>query len=196
MSPITHLLAGWTLAAAFGKTRRERFFVAAASAAPDLDGLGVVVDILSPALGGPATEWFGTWHHMLLHGLLGAALFMAAAAAAGVRRPSALGWVCVSAHLHLLMDLAGSRGPVPGETWAIHYFAPVWSEPSMFWAGQWALNGWQNFLITGVLLAWAGRVAVVEGHSPVSLFSEKWDKPVVRALRNRFGTPSQKAEPL
>jgi len=187
MSPITHLLAGWTLAIHVGKSPRERFCVAAASAVPDLDGLGVVVDIVSPMVGGPATELFGAWHHMLLHGLAGAVGFAALASMLGVRRLAALGWVFVSVHLHLVMDLAGSRGPVPGEIWAIHYFAPFFPNPSLFWSGQWALNGWQNFVLTALLLAWAARMAVVAGISPVSLFSANWDKPVVAALRKRFG---------
>lgn len=45
MSPITHLLVGWTLAEATTTDPRARRHIALAGAAPDLDGLGVVVDL-------------------------------------------------------------------------------------------------------------------------------------------------------
>ena len=47
MSPITHLLIGWTVATATRLNRRERAAVTLAGGLPDLDGLGIVAEILT-----------------------------------------------------------------------------------------------------------------------------------------------------
>ena len=54
MSPVSHFFAGWMLASVFpaGRpttlTRREKALVVAAAVAPDLDGIGIVPELLDP----------------------------------------------------------------------------------------------------------------------------------------------------
>ncbi len=90
----------------------------------------------------------------------------------------------VSFHLHLLGDIVGARGQ-EDDFWAVPYFWPL-SAKDYYWSGQWPLNGWQNFVITGVLLAlmftWAGK----RGYSPLEMVSSRADQAFVRTLRNGF----------
>ena len=44
MYPGTHLLVSWTSAVNFLQGRRERAVVALTGVAPDLDGLGLIID--------------------------------------------------------------------------------------------------------------------------------------------------------
>lgn len=90
-------------------------------------------------------------------------------------------------HLHLLMDLAGARGP-DGYTWPIPYLYPF-AGPLLEWSGQWELNGWPNFAITAVLLATTFRIAWKSGVTPLELFFPEAESRVVKTLRNRFGEP-------
>ena len=48
MHVVTHLLMGWTLAEHTTKSPRDRALITWASVAPDLDGLGLVVDAAAP----------------------------------------------------------------------------------------------------------------------------------------------------
>jgi hypothetical protein len=50
------------------------------------------------------------------------------------------------------------------------------------WHGQWSLNGWQNYLITMMLIVATLWIAKRKGVSPVEIFSVKADKQVVKAL--------------
>jgi len=186
MSPITHFLAGWALAERFAADRRSRLFVTLVGVVPDLDGLGVVIDSANRVLGRPESDWFSTVHHFLLHGLFGALLALGVCVAFGARRWSLLFLILLSYHLHLLCDLVGSRGPIPGEIWPIQYWAPFTRAGTISWSGQWALNAWPNIVLTIVLLVWALARAVRRGFSPVSLFSPTADAIVVATLRQRW----------
>ncbi len=186
MSPITHLFAGWVVAERWGSDARARCLIAWAGVAPDLDGLGVVVDLANRALGRPDSDWFGAWHHVLFHGAFGAGLMVALAWMLGVKRASDLGCVFLSFHLHLLCDFFGSRGPVPADIWPIHYLAPFTKAWTVSFAHQWALNAWPNMLFTILLIAWSLYRAVQAGLSPVSVIHPGWDVMVVEALRARL----------
>jgi hypothetical protein len=93
--------------------------------------------------------------------------------------------VFLSFHLHLLCDLVGARGP-DGDQWPIPYLLPFSKTLQLTWRGQWALNAWQNFVITGVLLVATFWIAWKHGRSPVELVSEKWNQRLVESLRSRF----------
>lgn len=67
MSPITHLLASWSLAEATTLETRDRAIVAWVGCAPDLDGLGVIPDLAARFLGYEDTALYGRYHHVLLH---------------------------------------------------------------------------------------------------------------------------------
>jgi hypothetical protein len=57
---------------------------------------------------------------------------------------------------------------------------------SYTWRGQWPLNGWQNFVLTFVLLGFAFWLAWARGRSPLELFSTRADEAFVKALRARI----------
>ena len=205
MSPVTHFFAGWMLAAIFptGKpttlSRREKTLVVAAAVAPDLDGLGIIPEVLTRNSAHPLL-WFTQYHHSL-HTLAFALLVTLIAFALSnkanrtSRQIQAHGlrtshpWttallVFLSFHLHLLCDLVGARGP-DGYPWPIPYLAPFSNALQLTWHGQWALNAWQNFLITGVLLIVTLWIAWKYESSPVELVSKRWNQMLVEALRRR-----------
>ena len=93
--------------------------------------------------------------------------------------------VFVSFHLHLLGDVLGARGP-DGHQWPIPYLLPFSRAWQWTWSGQWALNAWPNFLITGAALALSFYLAWKRGVSPLELISSKADQAFVYALRRRF----------
>ena len=183
MTPTTHLLASWVIAGSFKLERRDRNLVTWCGLLPDLDGLGLAVDLANDLLGRPETAYYHVYHHNLLHGVA-AALLLPALAALGARRRwmvFALGLVVV--HLHFVCDLLGSRGPALTDLWSVPYLAPFSPRWTWLWHGQWRLDGWQNFVITAALLAITLWRAVRNGWSPVSLFNQRADAAVVRVLR-------------
>jgi inner membrane protein len=239
MSPVTHFFAGWLLASVSptGRpttlTRREKALVVAAAVAPDVDGLGIIPELLTRNTSHPLL-WFSQYHHSL-HTLAFAlvctlAAFLIAGPLAGftfgrviqfrrrsrllsdfslgpaIRRPQPLArrspthltpshpWltallVFISFHLHLLCDLIGARGP-DGDQWPIPYLKPFSNALQLTWYGQWALNGWQNFAITGILLLATFWLAWKHATSPLELFSQSANQALTHTLRNRFRTTS------
>jgi inner membrane protein len=185
MNPVTHCLMGWTWANVGSLSRQQRTAVTLASVIPDVDGLGIFVDWATASSAHP-TSLYATYHHVVGHNLLGAVVVTAACLAVkGPRRALAAASALVSFHLHLLADLAGSRGP-DGSQWEIVYLWPFsrawqWRVP---W--QWELNAWPNVAITAALLLVTLYLAWRRGFSPVSMFSESADAAVVTTLRARF----------
>ena len=185
----THFFAGWLVAASpRDLTPRERGLIAVAGVAPDLDGLGIIGEYLTRNSSRPLT-WYSDYHHVLGHNV-GFALIVAGVTYALSRRrrrlASALAFVSV--HLHLLLDVAGSRGS-DGYQWPIPYLLPFSSALQLTWDGQWWLGAWQNTAITTVLVFATVLIAWHRGYSPVALFSHKADAVFVGALRRRFGEP-------
>lgn len=184
MNPITHGLIGWLVAEAGGVDRRGRAWVTFAGLAPDLDGMGIVAEVLTRGWDEPLS-WYSDHHRMLCHnGLFCVAL---AGWALARRRWRLAGLTLLSGHLHLLGDLVGSRGP-EGKVWPVPYFLPF-SDLELAWQGQWALNGWPNVMITILALSATLWLAWRRGYSPVGLLSERADAAFVGALRGRFGEP-------
>jgi hypothetical protein len=91
----------------------------------------------------------------------------------------------MSFHLHLMADLLGARGP-DGDQWPIPYLLPFSNQWQLTWSGQWALNAWPNFAITGTLIAVTIWLARRRGFSPLELFSRRADAVFVSTLRRRF----------
>lgn len=189
MSPITHALTGWSVACVAPINRRERGFVTLAGVIPDFDGLGIVADLLSKPLR-ISTDFWGTYHHVLGHNLGCALAFSVAAFMFSTHRWLTSGLVFLSFHLHLFGDVLGGRGP-DGDQWPIPYLLPFSDSIRWLWSGQWHLNGWQNFVITGALLAFTIYNAWRIGASPLDFISRKANREFVKALRNRFGEPSR-----
>lgn len=203
MSPITHFFAGWVLASISPAplSRREKALVAAAAVIPDIDGIGLVPELLTRHSSHPLL-WFSLYHHSL-HTLAFAlvctlAAYLMAGPLAGFtfgpfiqgRRPPTHPWltawlVFLSFHLHLFCDLVGARGP-DGDQWPIPYLKPFSSALQLTWHGQWALNAWQNFLVTGVLLLATLWIAWRYSSSPIELFSPGANREFVAALHSRL----------
>lgn len=222
MSPVTHFLAGWLLASVspVGKpttlTRREKTLVVAAAVAPDLDGIGLVPELLTRHTSHPLL-WFSQYHHSLHNLTFALVCTLAAYIVAGplaehssaspkmvlqknaatksdraVPRHPALTALLVflSFHLHLLCDLIGARGP-DGDQWPIPYLKPFSDSVQLTWHGQWALNGWQNFVITGFFLLATFWLSWKYATSPLELVSQSANQAFTQTLRRRFPlTPS------
>ena len=187
MHPITHFLAGWTVAGVSGIEKRDRAIVSIAGIAPDFDGAGIVVELATRESNAPLL-WWSEYHHVLGHNLaFGLIVFLAAALLARRRLLTAILSFFVL-HLHLLCDLIGSRGP-DGFQWPIPYFWPFLPNVEWVWSHQWALNAWPNFVITIVLLSVTFFLAWKKGFSPLEIISKRADQLFVGAFRNRFGTP-------
>ena len=185
MSPITHLLVSWTLVGASGLKRRERAVVALAGVAPDIDGIGIVPEILTRGSSHPL-PWFSEYHHILGHNI-GFAIVVTVVGFlfARAQRWKTAALVFVSFHLHLLGDVAGARGP-DRYPWPIPYLLPFSHKLDIVWKGQWALNAWPNFVITGVGLVIMFWIARSQGYSPLEIVSQPADAAFVAAIRNRF----------
>ena len=185
MSPITHFLVSWALVGASGLKRRERAAVALAGVAPDLDGIGIVPEILTRESSHPL-PWFSEYHHVLGHNIgFAIAVTIAGFLFARAQRWKTAALVFLSFHLHLLGDIVGARGP-DGYLWPIPYLLPFSHRLDIVWQGQWALNAWQNFVITGVGLMIMFWVARKQGYSPLEIASQRADKAFVAAVRDRL----------
>ena len=188
MSPVTHFLVGWMVAnVPRGIGRRERAAIALAGVAPDVDGLGAIAEVATRHSAHPLT-WFSDYHHMLHNLAFALAVAAIALAVARERRWLTAALALLSFHLHLLGDIVGARGP-DGYGWPVPYLAPF-SRWTWQWAGQWALNGWQNFAITGACLAATFYLAWRRGYSPLEIVSPRADRAFVAALRARFRVPA------
>jgi len=229
MSPVTHFFAGWLLASVSptGRpttlTRREKALVVAAAVAPDIDGIGIIPELLTRNTSHPLL-WFSQYHHSL-HTLafalvctLAGYLIAGPMATTGpfaasryssdftfgpaIRKPRPSNrhlpthpWltaflVFVSFHLHLLCDLIGARGP-DGDQWPIPYLKPFSNAIQLTWHGQWALNAWQNFVITGFFLVATFWIAWRDAASPLELVSQPANRALARTLRQRFSPNSE-----
>jgi LexA-binding, inner membrane-associated putative hydrolase len=222
MSPITHFFAGWLLASVSptGKpttlTRREKALVVAAAVAPDLDGIGIVPELLTRNTSHPLL-WFSQYHHTLHTLAFSLVCTLAAYLIAGPLTKHSSGspkmdlpknattksdravlthvqtthpaltalLVFLSFHLHLLCDLIGARGP-DGDQWPIPYLKPFSNSVQLAWHGQWALNGWQNFVITGLFLLATFWIAWKYASSPLELVSQPANRALTQTLRDRF----------
>jgi hypothetical protein len=182
MSPITHLLISWVVADADNLNRRERTIVTVAGIAPDVDGFGIVAEALTRESARPLT-WWTDYHHVLGHNLAFGLVVAAGSFALATKRWKTAALAFLTFHFHLLCDLIGARGP-EGYQWPIPYFYPF-SDLEWTWAGQWQLNAWPNFVVTGIVLLLTFYWAWGKGHSPIEMVSVSADKAFVETLRRR-----------
>ncbi len=183
MSPVTHFLVGWMVVNSAELNRRERAAVAIAGVIPDIDGLGAPIEALTVNTSHPLL-WFSDYHHTL-HNLTFALLVSAIGFLVATRRWKTAALVFLSFHLHLLGDLLGARGP-DGHQWPIPYLLPLSRAWELTWSGQWGLNAWPNFALTGILLMATLYLAWRRGFSPLEIVSPWADQAFVGALRRRF----------
>ena len=176
---------GWAAANAVPSLgKRDRALVTWAGVVPDIDGLGIIADGLTRNSSHPLHFW-GDYHHILCHNVGFAILIVAIIAIFAKQRVIAALLAALSFHLHLLSDLIGARGP-DGDQWPIPYLLPFSRSAQWVWSGQWALNAWQNFVITGVLIGIMLIIARQRGISPLEMVSARANDIFVRALRARF----------
>ena len=183
MSPVTHFLTGWVFANCARLDRRERAIVTLASVAPDVDGLGIIPELLTRNSPHPLL-WFTLYHHSL-HTLAFSLVVAAVAFALARQRWKTAFLALLSFHLHLFEDILGSRGP-DGYQWPIPYLLPFSHSLQLAWRGEWALNAWPNVALTVVLLFVTLWLAWRRGFSPLEMISTRADAAFVAALRRRF----------
>ncbi len=187
MSPATHFLIGWIVANRSKLERRERAAITLAGVAPDFDAFGAIPEVLTRGTSHPL-PWFSKYHHILGHNVLAAFFVGVICFAVAKRRWRTALLALLSFHLHLFCDIIGAKGP-DGYGWPVPYLLPFSDKWQLVWSHQWALNGWQNFVITGVCLAATFYLAWRRGYSPLEMLSTKADAALVGALRQRFGAP-------
>jgi hypothetical protein len=189
MHPGTHLLAGWTLANVAELSNRDRAIVTAACVVPDLDGIGIVVELATRNASEPLL-WYSSYHHLAGHNIGFALLCSLIALALADRKWLTAALTFLSFHLHLLGDLVGSRG-TDGYQWPIPYLEPFSDAWQLTWSGQWLLSSWQNNAITVLLMVTAIFLAWRQGFSPLAMVWSSGDRVFVDTLRARFGEPTQ-----
>lgn len=187
MSPITHLLISWSVANTGRTNQRERALITVAGVIPDIDGLGIVADFLTRNSENPL-EWWEKYHHILGHNIGFALLTTACVFLLSTRRYVSALLAFLSIHIHLFCDVIGSRGP-EGYQWPIPYLQPFSNVWQIAWKGQWALNAWPNFVITGAAICIIFYLAWKRGYSPLEMVSSRADQAFVETLRKRFGNP-------
>jgi inner membrane protein len=184
MSPVTHFLTGWVVANSSPSLGvKERVLVTFAGVVPDIDGLGAIPDLITKNSQQPLA-WFSLYHHRLHNLTFGLIVTGICYVFASHRWATSL-MALLSFHLHLLEDLLGGRGP-DGYQWPIPYFSPFSHAAQLAWQGQWALNAWPNFVITGCLLIVTFYLAWSSGYSPLEMVSTHADEVFVATLRRRF----------
>ena len=182
MSPVTRFLTGWVFANSVRLDRRGVAAVTVAAVIPDIDGIGIVAEVMTRHTSHPLL-WFSEYHHVLHN--LAFAVAVAILTFALTRSWLTTGLAFIAFYLHLLEDLVGSRGP-DGYNWPVPYLLPFTSHWAWSWGVQWQLNAWPDVALTIILLAVTISIAVVRRASPVFLFSEKADCAVVDVLRRWF----------
>jgi len=189
VSPITHFLVSWAAVAPARFSVRDEALAVFAGVVPDIDGLGIVPEVLTRHSAHPLL-WFTEYHHLLGHNLGFCIVVTSLAFVFARQKLQTAVLACICFHLHLFCDLVGARGP-DGYQWPIPYLLPFSHRGVWTWSGQWALNAWPNVLITIAALVFAFAFAWYTGNSPLRLFSPKGNRDFVAVLRARI--PRQQA---
>jgi hypothetical protein len=142
MSPVTHFLTGWVFANCTKLKPKDRAIVTLASVGPDLDGLGLIAELLTRNTSHPLL-WFSLYHHSLhtltLHTLTFALVVAALSFALAFQKWKTGLLALLSFHLHLVEDVLGARGP-DGYQWPIPYLKPVFVNAATYVARTMAVE--------------------------------------------------------
>lgn len=190
MSPIAHFIGSWLVSAVTGDNPRDRRLITLAGVLPDVDGAGMVVDVVKHLTTGAELNfaYYQKYHHIWLHGWPGAVL-IAAVLAALAHQPRRVVWAClITFHLHLLCDLLGSRGPSPADLWPICYGEPLLRHPVWFWKHQWRLDGWQNTVVFLAMFGSAMWITVKRGYSFAELLGRRADAAFTGVVQKWWAT--------
>ncbi|MGD9081171.1 MAG: metal-dependent hydrolase, partial [Desulfobacterales bacterium] len=85
MQPITHFLASWTVASIPRLESRDRIIITLAGISPDVDGVGLVVELATEHTQQPLL-WWSKYHHVIGHNLIFGIVISLTAAAIAKRR--------------------------------------------------------------------------------------------------------------
>ena len=171
MAPGTHLLISWLSSVELLKNRRERTLVTLSGIAPDLDGLGIVVDWVTGT-----TELYSKYHHYLGHSFMSAVvLSLLSSILAKVQRIRVFFLTFFVVHVHIFCDVIGSKGP-DGYQWPIYYLYPFNNDFELVWLGQWELNAWQNQVILLLLISFCLFYAATRKMSFFEVIHPRLDK--------------------
>jgi inner membrane protein len=187
MSPITHLLVGWSFGSLAPVESRDRTLIAVAAIAADADGFGIVAEWATRESETPLL-WWSEYHHVLAHNLTFGVILAALGAFLARRKILTAAMILLSFHIHLLGDLVGARGP-EGYQWPIPYFYPFSREVNLTWEGQWSLNAWPNFAITAAAIVIVFTMGWRKGATPLEMVSPRANRALVEAIRRRVGSP-------
>jgi hypothetical protein len=166
----THILSGWCVGNLVALTPRQRCACMIAAAAPDFDGLGIIIDIPF------GTDFYHDYHHLLGHNLFFCAV-VAIVLSVWTRSWRALGPYLALAHLHLVMDYFGS-----GPLWDIHYLWPVGSLKFRNPAA-WEFFSWQNITFAGVFFIWTIAIARYQRRTPLEWIMPDLDRQLISRSR-------------
>jgi len=170
MTPGAHLLISWLSTPELVKVQRDRRLVTLTGIAPDIDGLGIIIDKLTGTTG-----YYIKYHHYLGHSIF-AALVFATVASMLASSQKKLVWFLsfLVVHFHILGDIVGSKGP-DGYQWPIFYLYPF-SDLELIWVYQWELNAWPNSVIIVFLLFLSLYYAAKKNISFIEVISPWLDK--------------------
>lgn len=183
MNSITHFLISWNVSALSVAEKRDRILITLGGILPDIDGLGVICELATRHTGRPS-NFYSNYHHQLAHNVSAAIVGLLAMLLLAKKKLLTAFIFLIVFHIHLLCDLIGARGP-EGYQWPIPYLFPFSSGMQLTWKYQWALNGWQNSVITIVMLGVVFIISHRKGFSPLELFSAKADKLFVQTLKRK-----------
>ncbi len=165
----THILSGWMIGNALPLSPRERLFCMIATAAQDLDGLGILV----------SEELYWDLHHKLGHGLVPGLVLTAILTAFSTHRWLAGAINFALFHLHLLLDYYGS-----GPGWGLYYLWPFsdweWMNPN-----AWPFFSWQNLSAAGAMIAATLIIAYGCRRTPLEAIMPGLDRPLIALLPSR-----------
>ncbi len=118
-------------------SRRDRALITIAGLAPDVDGLGIAVQLATAHAKQPL-EWFSEYHHRLAHNLTAALVCAVVFARIAQGKLLVAGLALAAFTLHLVCDVIGAKGP-DGHQWPVPLLLPFDSW-EWTWSGQWRLD--------------------------------------------------------
>ena len=181
MSPGSHLLFSWLTTANMLKNRRERVIVSLSGVAPDLDGLGIIVDKFTGT-----SNLYLQYHHYLGHSIFSAFLLsFVATLFAKTQKTVVFLLSFILVHIHILFDVIGSKS-ADGYQWPIYYLYPLNSDVVLTWSGQWELNAWQNHVVMLFLFIGCGYYAVTKKITFLEIFSSKLNTEIFKMYAKYF----------
>lgn len=155
--------------------QRERNLVALSSIAPDLDGLGIIVDKISGH-----TNYYLQYHHYLGHSFFSAiAIATIAAIIANAQKFKVWCLAFAVVHIHIICDIAGSKSP-DGYQWHIYYLYPLNVDYGITWKYQWELNAWQNMVVMFFLILGSAYYANFKKITFLEVFSSRLNDEAIR----------------